>query len=487
MRISTLSTRRALASLSLTLFVGLAAHAARAESPPAAATKVEDHEKRIKELEQQLHDLNLGQAQVNAAIENQKAAKPTTGWIDGFVVGSSDGRFKLKIGAYTQADGRFFVNDAQNRNTNQFLFRRVRPDIQGTVFRYFDFRLVPDFAGSSFTLFDAYVDYTQVPWAKLRVGKFKPPVGLERLQSATALGFIERGQPTNLVPTRDNGVQLFGDLWSSALSYQLGIFNGVPDLGNSATDLNDDKDFAGRVFAQPFTPFDIIPLRGLGVGVAGSYGHERGTSTATSTNSELPAGYRSFGQASYFTYVGSTAANPAATPPTAFIPAAVAQGTHSRFSPQGYYHYGPFGFLGEYVSSQQQVVYKGQKANVDNTAWQVESSYVITGEPASFRGVSPFQPFDPAAGKWGALEATARYGELKIDDVAFDKGFASRTASASKAEEWVIGANWYLNKNIKLVLNYAQTDFKGGGGGTAAKPANRKTEQAVATRVQLAF
>ena len=282
-------------------------------------------------------------------------------------------------------------------------------------------------------------------------------------------------------------MQLFGDLWSSALSYQLGIFNGVPDLGNSATDLNDDKDFAGRVFAQPFTPFDIIPLRGLGVGVAGSYGHERGTSTATSTNSELTAGYRSFGQASYFTYVGSTAANPAATPPTAFIPAAVAQGTHSRFSPQGYYHYGPFGFLGEYVSSQQQVVYKGQKANVDNTAWQVESSYVITGEPASFRGVSPFQPFDPAAGKWGALEATARYGELKIDDVAFDKGFASRTASASKAEEWVIGANWYLNKNIKLVLNYAQTDFKGGGGGTAAKPANRKTEQAVATRVQLAF
>lgn len=487
MRISFFTSRGAWAFLSLTLLVGLAAQTARAEGPPAAANKIEEHEKRIKELEQQLHDLNLGQAQVNAAIENQKAAKPTTGWIDGFTVGSSDGRFKLKIGAYTQADGRFFVNDAQDRNISQFLFRRVRPDIQGTVFRYFDFRLVPDFAGSSFTLFDAYVDYTQFPWAKLRAGKLKPPVGLERLQSATALGFVERGQPTNLVPTRDNGVQLFGDFWGSALSYQLGIFNGVPDSGNSATDLNDDKDFAGRVFTQPFKPFDIVPLRGLGVGMAGSYGHERGTSTATSTSSGLTAGYRSFGQASYFTYVGSTAANASATPPTPFIPAAVAQGTLSRWSPQGYYYYGPFGFLGEYVSSQQEIVYKGQKANVENTAWQVAGSYVITGEPASYKGVSPFQPFDPVEGKWGAIEVAARYGELKIDDVAFDKGFASRTASASKAEEWVIGANWYLNKSIKLVLNYAQTDFKDGGGGTTAKAANRKTEQAVVTRVQLVF
>jgi len=103
-RISFFTSRGAWAFLSLTLLVGLAAHTARAEGP--AANKIEEHEKRIKELEQQLHDLNLGQAQVNAAIENQKAAKPTTGWIDGFTVGSSDGRFKLKIGAYTQADGR---------------------------------------------------------------------------------------------------------------------------------------------------------------------------------------------------------------------------------------------------------------------------------------------------------------------------------------------------------------------------------------------
>ena len=40
----------------------------------------------------------------------------------------------------------------------------------------------------------------------LTAGKFKVPVGLERLESATDIRFIERGFPTSLVPNRDLGV-----------------------------------------------------------------------------------------------------------------------------------------------------------------------------------------------------------------------------------------------------------------------------------------
>ena len=51
-----------------------------------------------------------------------------------------------------------------------------------------------------------------------------------------------------------------------------------------------------------------------------------------------------------------------------------------------------------------------------------------------------------------------------------------------KSTQTVLGVNWYLNKNVKFALDYANTDFKGG----AAK-GDRRTEKIVLSRVQLAF
>ena len=110
---------------------------------------------------------------------------------------------------------------------------------------------MPDLEGASQTIFDAYWDGKFVPEFSVRAGKFKPPVGLERLQSATDIAFAERGLPTNLVPSRDLGLQVSGDISEGLLAYQVGVFNGVPDLANGGDDLSDAKDFAARVFVQP--------------------------------------------------------------------------------------------------------------------------------------------------------------------------------------------------------------------------------------------
>ena len=42
-------------------------------------------------------------------------------------------------------------------------------------------------------LYEAYMQLNYFSRANLRVGKFKPPVGLERLQSDDDTSFIERG------------------------------------------------------------------------------------------------------------------------------------------------------------------------------------------------------------------------------------------------------------------------------------------------------
>jgi len=463
------SGRRAARVLALAAFLITGSGAPRAvdAADPAPQGQLSDHEKRIQELEDTINRLKKDERQLEVNVENQK---PLAGWSDGFNLASQDGAYKLKVGGYTQADGRFFIDDAQNRNTSQFTFRRARIDLQGTVAKYFNFRVLPDFAGSKAVLFDAYLDFNYIPEAVVRVGKFKPPVGLERLQSATSLTFLERGQPTNLVPNRDNGVQLYGSIFGGAFAYQLGVFDGVPDGGNGDGDTNDDKDFAGRVFAVPFKNLAWDVVKGLGFGVAGSYGREKGSPTST----DLPT-FKTFGQSTYFQYKAASS-SPDATNTV------VAAGNHSRISPQANFYWGPFGFLGEYVTSEQTVSLKKQAATLSNDAWALTASYVVTGEAASYVGVVPARPFNPFDGTWGALELAARYGELYVDPDAFRLGYADPKKSARSDHEWVIGANWYLNKNVKLVLDYANSSFDGGTAG-----GNRTVEQGLFTRAQLAF
>ena len=87
------------------------------------------------------------------------------------------------------------------------------------MFRIFDFRIMPDFGGGQSLLYDGYVEGRFHPAAKLRAGKFKPPLGLERLQSAIDMVFVERAAPTLLVPNRDVGVQLGGEFAGGKLDY----------------------------------------------------------------------------------------------------------------------------------------------------------------------------------------------------------------------------------------------------------------------------
>ena len=107
---------------------------------------------------------------------------------------------------------------------------------------------------------------------------------------------------------------------------------------------------------------------------------------------------------------------------------------------------------------------------------------MLTGEDGGYRGVQkPAQPFDPGKGSWGAFELVGRYSTLQVDDAAFPL-FANPAVSASQANAWVLGVNWYLSSNLKLVVNYLHTNFEGG----AAAGADRDSEKAVFSRLQVA-
>jgi phosphate-selective porin OprO/OprP len=456
----------------------------------AQADELSDLRQRLDEQEQKIRVL---ERKLELNDEAAKAAVPNTPVIraspqQGFRIQSADGANVARLRGVLHFDGRYFADDVTPETADTWLLRRVRPTFEGTLNNIYDFRFTPDFAGGRTIILDAFVAARLKPWAVVTAGKFKVPVGLERLVSATDLRFIERAFPTSLVPNRDLGLQFGGDLAGGVLNYSVGYFNGVSDGGSSdgntptADVENDTKgDWAARVFFQPFLNSDNFALRGLGFGIAGTYV----TSTGNTTTTLLP-GYRTPGQQTFFTYRSTTAAS--GTTPA--INGTYADGERLRWTPQAYYSIGSFGVLGEYVNVSQEVSRLTPTAGLrsdklDNSAWQVQFAWFATGEDEAFRGFTPQSIFDPSKGTWGAIELVARYHELDIDDDAFvgdANSFSNPASSASKASAWGVGVNWYLTQNYKWSLNYDVTSFDGG-----AASGDRPDEKALFTRFAVGF
>ena len=182
-----------------------------------------------------------------------------------------------------------------------------------------------------------------------------------------------------------------------------------------------------------------------------------------------------------FRQFGTTAGSAAGT---------IADGERTRIAPQLYYYVGSLGLIGEFTEVEQEVsrvVDIGvRSATVDTYAWQFAASYFLTGEEASFRGFQPKSRFSLADNTWGAFEVVARAQALKVDENAFTGGsrsFADAATAASEAEAWGVGLNWYLNENVKWLLDYERTSFEGG----AADGADRPDEDAVQLRLAVGF
>ncbi len=435
---------------------------------PTVQQKLDDLDQKVKILERlRENDAEAADAKKADAVTVTANAK------DGFSIKNADGSFSLKLTGLIQTDLRTYFDDPKTKLANTFLPRRIRPIVEGTVYKYFEFRLVPDFGNGTAVLQDGYVDVKPLPELSLRTGKFKAPVGLERLQSDANTFFVEPALPTALVPNRDVGAQLFGDIGSGILGYQVGLFNGVPDGASGDIDTFDDKDVDARVYVTPFKTTDVDALNDFNVGFAGSFGTQHG-----SISSPNLASYKTFGQNTFFKYKSDATATTAATA----AGTAYAVGGRNRLTPQLYWAAGPFSTLAEYVRSAQKVKLDTKEATVDADAWAASVGFVLTGEKASFKGVQPASPFDPAAGKWGAFELVGRYDRLEIDHDAFDLKFADPAKSAHLAKEWGVGANWYLTKIFKVALDYGRTEFEGG-----AKGGNREPENAILTRFQAQF
>ncbi len=210
---------------------------------------------------------------------------------------SSDGdaSIKPKIIGFIQPQYEYHFTENEDivgsKNSNTFKFKRARIGVTGKI--PYDFSYYVVIENSAFVsstgapyLLDAFISYRRYSWAKVSVGSFKQPFGLEVNTSCSGLHTIERAMVSDQIvaPQRDMGIMVFGDFNDKMFKYSVALMNG---RGLGTKDNNNKKDLIGRVVLKP--------LDFLSVGGSFRYGYPMtDTVTRTSLAAEIEVNYSNF-------------------------------------------------------------------------------------------------------------------------------------------------------------------------------------------------
>lgn len=379
---------------------------------------------------------------------------------DGLVFEDGTGNWKLQMNGRVQADYRSY--DPTEWKNDGFFIRRARLGGTFSFLKDFAVRVEGEYSnlsdGSKATtaLTYGYLDYTRWKGAKIRAGQFKPFFGLERTYSTNFTDNAELSLATNngaiFTSTYDRGIMVFGDP-TSWLNYNAYIVNGT---GQNNDDVNDSKDFGGRINAN-LANLAEIKNAVIHIGASTSDGN---IGFSTATGSSITQATEANG-VTFFTVGGLGNPNKA---------------DRTRWGLETSLAYGPVKLSAEYIdanydgktsaSTDLPAAMRGKNFDNDIKAWYADLNWLVTGESWAdsyksgvYGRVKPKRNFDDKDG-WGAFELGLRYSKFDASDFkSMLKPSTATTSFTSETDAWTAGAKWLLNPNARLVLNYVHTRF----------------------------
>jgi phosphate-selective porin OprO/OprP len=400
-------------------------------------------EEQERKLESQMEQIKAQKEQIRAQreeiakVEETKAPAPAdfkAFWKDGPRLETTDGNFKLKIGGRIHNDYYAIAADDDveaavgNVPTSGTEFRRARLYLEGTIYKNILFKMQYDFAGGDADFKDVYVGMEKLPFVgRVQVGQFKEPFSLEELTSSNYNTFLERGLPNAMAPSRSTGMMLTNAVLDERMTWAGGVFRDSDDFGNSSGD--GGYNFTGRLTGLPWRQDETHLLH---LGTAYSWRNTNDGEVRFRARPEIHDGPR---------YVDTDA---------------IAADDYQQLGVEAALVYGPASLQGEYISSW---VNADASDNPQFGGWYVQGSYFLTPGDArvyktsagAFDKVKPAHPFlwgdEPGLGAW---ELAVRYSQLDLDDGGFRGG---------KLDDVSAGLNWYLNTNVRVMLNYIYADL----------------------------
>lgn len=321
--------------------------------------------------------------------------------------------------------GRHGAGDEPGGGVN---FRRARLGVVGDLPAGFEFTVEWDFGGrpgGKNRIYEASAAWAGIDGLSIRAGAFEPNFSLQQDRSAQALLFLERSaviDVTRQIATDTARVALQaranGDRWFASAA----VTGGQAGPGYDGS----ERGAALRVTGLPVRTDDLTihtgislarsfrPKRGSGVG------KERGFSFTAMPELSLTAGNPTLDTGSLTAKSGYAAGLEGAV-------------SWRRWQAQGEIYRigvdrtgGHRRFSGWYVEASRVLTGRSRAYRVDNATWDAPRSE---------------DRFDPAAGRWGTVEAGVRYSTLDMND---------RDVRGGRQRIWTAGLAWWPTQRFAL-------------------------------------
>jgi len=326
------------------------------------------------------------------------------------------GPVELTLGGRVHLDGVVFDDPMTGDSETDVDFRRARLELSGRFGDVVRIEVDREFAGNSKGWRNVWLQIEPIDNVRLRGGNFIVPFSAEDLQSSNTLPFAERSLASSLAPGFGLGgsVSAYGSRWSATAGYFTDPLDN--DEGHST---ERGRGVAGRVTFAPLKGNGVI----LHLGLAG----ERRTFRAT--------------EAMRFS----------ADPGSMLAPTLMSSGTIGDLDKLT-------GWNGDAAISFGPVLVQGSATGIalnrelgtdlDFSGQTVQASWLITGGRYDYsESQGLFNGPRLRRGK-GAVEVAARYSHLDLTDDAVVGG---------NGRAFTAGANWYLNRNLRLMANYTDS------------------------------
>lgn len=416
-------------------------------TPPQPSTRqqLREIERRISILESTMVGRGHGRGVLERGVGWSPEVKER-----GFALYSSDGNFRLHLNGGIQIDYHSFPRGQTGHDPGTapdgFELRRLRPILDFRLARFIRGQIMPDLGVRRRSeLFNAFIDFDAVEWARVRVGQFKPVLNVENQQGEFDLVFGERSFVQNFALRRDFGVQVTGRILVRHVRYDLGVFNANNGaIGNSSVpepSADNNKLWMGRVMATPFLLKGPQVFRKLDLGVGVLYG--------SCIESACQQPMLTMGQDRIiFQYRDSVTGN----------------GFHTKVLPQITWFWKRIGMMSTFIHTWEPKIDRatGRTAMLQHQAWMIQGEVALTDDEPAFTRITPKRPLSfHKGGGWGAWTMALRYSEQRLDDQSFTLGFGDAALYAKTAKGFSVALNWYASREIRMQAMWEHTDFIG--------------------------
>lgn len=280
-----------------------------------------------------------------------------------------------------------------------------------------------------FSWFDMRLDIPMFESASFSIGKQKEPISMERIMGMIDLPMQERSMSSDaLLPSRNTGLVMAGNLFNNRVSIAGGVFNDFLDKDQPNSMSDNSSQAVARITWVPYKSENESTLLHVGLGLRQANLREGGGISSEPEINLAPA------------YIDTGFLDPSQLDES------------DNINVEASLRSGPFWLHAEYNRAN---LHAPTLLDPEVTGYHLTLSWIATGEVreynannGTFKGVPVSRSVKQNG--WGAWEYSIRYSTLDATDGLLFGG---------EADVWSLGMNWWLTELMNVNINYRYIDL----------------------------